>query len=81
MEMMQVMRRQNEERAEEFKRAREGECKSEGLEGRVQKRGLRRESAEARARMEEYARVQERLQRKNEELQRQIEGQIIEGQR
>jgi len=65
MEMMEVMRRQNEERVEEFRRAHED---------------FRRESAEVRARMEESARVQEMIQRRNEELRRQIEGQNIKGQ-
>jgi len=54
MEMMETMRKQNEERAKEFRRAQED---------------IRRESAEARERMEESARLQERLQRRNKELQ------------
>jgi len=55
MEMMEVMRKENEERAEEFRKTREE---------------FIAESVRAREMMEESIRMQEQLQRRNEEFQR-----------
>ncbi|KAK7333534.1 hypothetical protein VNO80_30309 [Phaseolus coccineus] len=62
MDMMETMRKQNEEQAEEFKRVQEE---------------MRRESIQAREMLEESLRVQDHLQRRNEELEHRLYQQLI----
>ncbi|KAK7356327.1 hypothetical protein VNO80_15596 [Phaseolus coccineus] len=62
MEMMEAMRKQNEERVEEFRRAQEE---------------MRREGERAREMLEYLLRIQNHLQQRNEELEQRLDQQVM----